>query len=307
MSKSEEKALEKEQGEPRPDPVYDFLYQDKKRVGSFLAQFDDFGHLQQITHGENVSEQRQIVYKTAASGGGNILVASGKADIGVDQNVGEQGSESTQRIYDPYWTNARTFLDFLAEKGMINNDIKLARFGQIVMVSGELSIINSMLVRRMFELPAIKSYYGKIVDKSINKNKAAGRPSMNGTMIMEYYTLFPNAINATIDGDSFSVWCTLPEDGLVVTFADVALKHGYMIPGKWHMVGILDAMPGDLMIEATPEPSEVLAKQAAEESPTKNHNMDGLAKSFSLRGRQHFGRPETAYGMTPLLIYREVF
>jgi hypothetical protein len=34
--------------EPQNDSVYDFLYQDVRRVGSFLDQFDVAGHLQQI-------------------------------------------------------------------------------------------------------------------------------------------------------------------------------------------------------------------------------------------------------------------
>lgn len=49
MSKKGEAASAKEQGEPAIDSVFDFLYHDSRRIGSFLSQFDESGLLTGIT------------------------------------------------------------------------------------------------------------------------------------------------------------------------------------------------------------------------------------------------------------------
>ena len=39
------------------------------------------------------------------------------------------------------------------------------------------------------------------------------------------------------------VWTSLKEDALIVSAADLTLKHGTAIAGTWNMLGILDALP----------------------------------------------------------------
>ena len=89
---------------------------------------------------------------------------------------------------------------------------------------------------------------------------------------------------------------------LSIAAEDLFLKHGVAISGEWAMFGIVDALPGGygeldgqlaIMTDINPDNpgGELLAKIAAATVP--------FAKMF-------LGRPETSFGMTPILIFREV-
>jgi trehalose/maltose hydrolase-like predicted phosphorylase len=55
-SKRKKRASIKEREEPKLDSVLDFLYYDNRRVALLIAQFDDFGLLQQIERTETTAE-----------------------------------------------------------------------------------------------------------------------------------------------------------------------------------------------------------------------------------------------------------
>jgi hypothetical protein len=138
MSQTESGASEAEQGEPGSDSVYDFLYHDVRRIGSFLAQFDDAGHLQQITQSEGATRGSKRGWKAAAGGS---LPGVGSANLSVERGPEKGGFEASERVYDPLWTNARTLLDYLSERDMLRQELARARIGQFVVVSGTLSIL----------------------------------------------------------------------------------------------------------------------------------------------------------------------
>jgi hypothetical protein len=127
MSKNEEKVSDRAQdGDPKNDSVYDFLFYDKQRVGSFLAQFDDTGHLQQIIERETANKSSKRGVKFNLGGGGSIAGTGAQGNIGFERSPGVEGSEASERVYDPLWTNARTLLDYLTSADLIN---RLELFG----------------------------------------------------------------------------------------------------------------------------------------------------------------------------------
>jgi hypothetical protein len=78
MSKSDVEASAKEQdADPKSDSVYDFLYNDRQRVGSFLAQFDNYGHLQQIIQRETAQKATKRGFKFNLGGGATVLGTGG--------------------------------------------------------------------------------------------------------------------------------------------------------------------------------------------------------------------------------------
>lgn len=99
------------------------------------------------------------------------------------------------------------------------------------------------------------------------------------------------------------MWCSLREDGLVVSASDLTLKHGVTVSGRWNMLGVLDALPeidaaGNLTAEAV---------EAAQGNVLPSASAFGelmLQLTPAIRGL--LGRPHTAYGMTPVLIFREI-
>jgi hypothetical protein len=61
------------------------------------------------------------------------------------------GSESSERIYDPLWSNARTLLDYLEAANLIGRDLATARIGQFVIASGDLTVLNTSMLPKFFE------------------------------------------------------------------------------------------------------------------------------------------------------------
>jgi hypothetical protein len=74
MSKNEEKALEKELDALENDSVFDFLYCDSGRIGSFLAQFDDSGLLEKVIQRESASRGVKRGLELSVGGGATLAV-----------------------------------------------------------------------------------------------------------------------------------------------------------------------------------------------------------------------------------------
>lgn len=320
MSKIVKKVSAEEQDEQKNNSVYDFLYYDKQRVGSFLAQFSDAGHLQQIRESESASKGAKRGFKVGA--GATVMGTGG--NLSFDRSPGEYGSEATERTYDPLWTNALEFLKSLAERKLINRNVTGARIGQFVLASGALSITDMPLLRKIWEVPAMKAAMVAQFQAVLAAQLAqiAGQPQpppqpqpnpapappqaqpqmplqMQAAMapaIMEILTIVPQFLQATIDGQGYSVWCGLADDWLIGTSADFALKHGYEIAGEWALLGIVDALPGAL-------PTAINIPPVAFGVP---QNQGPNARNLSVAARTSFGRSAEAYGVTPLLIFRKV-
>lgn len=103
--------------------------------------------------------------------------------------------------------------------------------------------------------------------------------------------IFGTTTQATIIDKSVSVWCSLREDYLTISPADLLLQHGLYISGKWTVVGILDAKPSN------PDPNAG--------NPTISIFADALAHIIP-SVRNMLGRPNPYFGITPLLILREI-
>ena len=89
----------------------------------------------------------------------------------------------------------------------------------------------------------------------------------------------------------------LEPDYLIGGSTGLNLKHGLRVTGEWHILGILDCEPG-----------------AGDVDPTEMGQIcGGVDNDFSnsvielwYQFRQVIGRPEDCWGLTPLVIMREV-
>lgn len=298
------------------DSVYDFLYHDARRIGSFLAQFDDFGHLQQITASETASKGGKRGYSFKLAAGvpvpGSPDAAEGSITYGREPS--QSGSEVQARVYDPLWTNALALLDYLDERQLIQRDLTAGHLGQFVIASGELSILNAGLLPKVWETSGVRdaavlqAIENARIQWNANPQNAALRASdrakaekaalkvaaANAQGGLDILPLFPHSAQCTIKGTNFSVWSTLSADGMVGTVADLSLKHGTEIPGEWHLLGVLDALPN-------PIPADIPIANTGVPA-----HLGALIKNFSNLGRTLLGRAPEAFGVTPLLLFREV-
>jgi hypothetical protein len=151
-SKRKKRASIKEREEPKLDSVLDFLYYDNRRVALLIAQFDDFGLLQQIERPETTAESATDKARMSA----NIGPRSLSLQTGIDRGTKETGTDSSKRVYDPFWVIPLSFRDYLEERGLLRNNLNTARIGQIVVVRGRLTILDMGLLKSLWRIPEAK-------------------------------------------------------------------------------------------------------------------------------------------------------
>ena len=284
--------------------VFDFLYHDPQRIGSFLAQFDPAGVLQSLKRTRAVSETRSSTSDDAVTLGVGIAKAEMK-EVGVES---EREQDATERMYDALWSNARTFLDYPQQGGLLQRDINAARIGQFALVSGELSVLDLGLMKGAWDLPIFRATAGAddVTTTTGNRQqrRAGSAPvsqpktaqSHPVDFAFEMLGILPHTIQARLVGEDAATWCTLLPDCMSVTAADLMMKHGLQMPGRWNIVGIVDG----LSVEAEPPAVEMLSEIAVHGA------VPAMFAVIAPIARTIMGRPADFFAMTPLLIFREV-
>jgi hypothetical protein len=93
------------------------------------------------------------------------------------------------------------------------------------------------------------------------------------------------------------LWSTLDPNFLSGGSADLNLKHGLTVAGEWHMLSILDCHPGSGVISATE-----MGRLSGGGDNTFSDSVISIWNEFRLV----FGRPIDCYGVTPIVIMREI-
>jgi hypothetical protein len=88
------------------------------------------------------------------------------------------------------------------------------------------------------------------------------------------------------------VWSTLNPSSLLVSAADIALKHGVALPGQWYMLGLLDAHPGTISPEAW-------------HAVPQSELTGPMTELFTIL-QGIMGRPPDYHGATPLILFRTI-
>lgn len=278
--------------------LLDFFYHDHRRVSLFLAQLETYGLLRQVKATEAASHTG-TTRTTKSAGAGLTSLLKGEMSLG--ETVTDDERDEAERTYDPLWANARRFMDYLAGTNLVESDIGRARIGHFIHIFGTITIIDTSLLRNLWESQTVTAE----LKRRWKKGEIPGQPKPTPQQIEHQQIMFemlpkwPHGTQLTIDGTGFSAWGTLAEDCTITTAGEIALKHGYEIPGTWHVLGILDATPSPLAIpinvpEIAQSPTEAL------------NNMKSIGKNLSNSIRSALGRPVDKYGITPILIFREV-
>ncbi|WP_154674634.1 DUF6414 family protein [Mesorhizobium erdmanii] len=320
MSKNDEKASDGGRDGQKDDSVYDFLYFDTQRVGSFLAQFDPSGHLQEVTQHESVAKGTKRGFSVKLGGGASYAGTGGTGEVSFERGPSEIGSESSDLVYDPLWANARDFLDYLNERNLLHRDIKTARIGQIVLSSGNLAVFDLGVLRGMWDLPTVKkailkgasapalepsnaslNRHGKRAAEAAKIAKQQSAPS-EAELAIEMLTVLPHTTQAAVSSSdgNLSVWFNLAEKNMTISATNLFLKHGLTIAGTWNIVGVLDAMPDQETIPGMAAIEQMLA--GTKLSFLTQSMAGGLVPAV----RTLLGRPTDSFGVTPLLLFREI-
>lgn len=291
-----------EKGAREENSLYDFIYVDHPRVALYLSQLSQHGKLKGVTRSTRTVDRDKSGYGV-----------QGYVEFGAESSA----EKSLESQFDPHWKLPLILLDQLDVHGYIQRQISAATLGEIVLVKGDLSIVDLTMVKEFWSQPAIKRLFLKLAEKdpnlaSQNKEYLKGSGFGIGDVVLQLLQLLPHTIQAVLSGESGRTWFTLRPEGMVIPQADIILKHGLVVPGVWHALGILDARPdaeNALQTNSSPIPSSVaeMAKGIAEgaTSPT----LTGLAQMFSSiapMAKKMMGRPTDAYGITPVALFRAV-
>lgn len=269
------------QGESRENSVFDFLYHDPQRIASFLSQFDENGHLTQVV--------QKAGKKSGTNDSGQLSARLGVPFVaGGDANLSTTNTHTSeregQRTYDPVWANSLLLLEYLNDQKFIQRHLPNANMGQFVLVKGNLWVIDLGLMKDIFSNATVQTMFASQMGATDPGQMAAAQLGMS------LVTIVPHVIQAVIAAPSGTTWSSLNPSGLTMPPADLLMKHGFSIGGKWSVLGVLDATPD---------------KAAAPAPPSLGPYVGGLI-SMAPAIRPMLGRPADAYGITPLLIFREV-
>jgi len=294
MSKNAKTASGAEPDERHSDSVLDFFYHDPRRIGSFLSQFDDYGHLQNITHSELAIKKSGRGFQFGV-GGGLAEVANGSLSVEVSPKEG--GSESSARLYDPIWANALDFLGHIQARNLIHDDIATAHIGQFVKASGSMIVLDTGFLQRLLQQPSIRKQ--SLARKEINPH--TGKPFSKEELDAECDAIGEVSphVQMHLSSNEAVVWGTLRPEGLVTPPSELTMKNGIVVDGDWSIIGIKDADP----ITGIDDISSQLKKL---QEKFKDYKFLLASIETNVRVRFMLGRPHYCYGITPLVVFRKV-
>lgn len=276
-----------EQNSPSIEFLYDFMYLDAKRFASYFAQFNEHGALTSIKVGAQLTEN----WSAHADGGIPAVFKSGGT-------AGDSSTESFERQFDASLALPAAVIDKLDECNFIHRNIESAPLGQLVLTEGGISVRDVRMMRSLWQPVmniAIRAEFGSITGKPGAKATKQGptkRARQELDDMLKVLEGMPHALLMTFTAGSRQLWATLEPDNMPASPEDISLKHGQHIPGKWHVLGVLDARPDHLEDEHHP----------AVGFPV-NEVFEGIDQAVGAI-REMLGRPKHAYGITPLAIFR---
>jgi len=192
-----------------------------------------------------------------------------------------------------------------------------------VLFSGDLALFDLGLLRDAWKLTLIKDGIQQAAEAEIKipeerlappgrqERKRLERERKTTTaatgkkieQVLEIVSIMPHAVQASVSHDRISIWCTLQAENLIVPASELLLKHDVSIPGRWAFLGILDAFPSP----ANPTPENDVNNFAHAVSAAMSlGTLWQMISAVAVAARSGLGRPDAAYGATPLLIFREV-
>lgn len=277
-----------EQEQQSTDSLYDFLYVDNQRASSLLAQMHGPGVVTSIKH---VTAE---IDKSVSDAGFDLKIV--KSKIGVEETL----NQTQEKSFDASWTLPINLLDKLDECGLIRRDLNGERLGSTVLCKGKMRIFDISVfqksvpfVAKMMEMEQPK-LPPKAKKSNFNVDDQFIAPGVTFGMMKEVLNIVPNTLQVDfINEAGQTIWMTINRDYLTINPDDMVLKYGSRLPGEWYVIGFIDALP-----EAEEDMTETLPFEP-------NLMKDGIHGMLS-GIRDLAGRSGNSYGMTPLIIFRNI-
>lgn len=286
-----------ERSQASQSSVFDFIYLDERRISLYLSQMTPYGDLTGLVKSVKSSDEDKFAVK------GNVGPKALRAEIRSEANEGQE--TAIEKRYDTRWKRPIEFLKELQDRDLISRNFDHTRIGDIFITAGKLSLIDMRYFEKVWE--AVAATHNP-ANRSGNKNRGRNitssldRPNTNAVTETEANGLRlmgslkqPIFVNFLSKGREF--WAIGENESVVGDAAAVLLKHGITIPGTWHLLAILDALPADKA-----ESDAWLTRVCGAAGNLMGTQVASIVDTFI----QILGRPAGRYGVTPLAIFREV-
>lgn len=259
--------------------LFDFLYVDRPRMASYIAQlFDDGLHT-------STKKTSSIGNQSSGKFSGSIP-AFAKGELGATDIT----NEGIERQFDAAWSAPLNLIRELQQAGFIQTDIASAALGQIVLFRGNIQVLDYRLLQRLWEPMLAHQLLLQPAHTAAQQKekKAAAEGQKHLVKVVEN---LPHLVQIRAFNDAHQLWGTLEPELMVTGASDLAFKYGPCIPGEWLVLAVLDAKPfsdSDLKL------------------PNGLGEVEAGMLQMAIQLKMLFGRGSLDFGMTPLAIYRRV-
>lgn len=280
-----------EQESQDTDFLYDFLYVDQNRASSLIAQLHSPGVATIVKQTSSDADKKVNDLGVSAAG-----IVKGK--IATEEAI----TKTQERQYDASWSLPINLLDKLDEVHLIMKGLNGERLGNTVHIKGRIRIFDISMMRKTLPFMGVLAKQKSPVlppkaKKQNNQEDIEIMPGLTLSMMTVVLDMVPNTLQVDfVDSDGKTMWMTINRDYLTVNPDDMVLKYGGVIPGEWHVIGLIDALPDNIVTTDDKE-----SEAPFPENPFK----DGLLTLLNAI-RSNAGRSPSSYGMTPLIIFRTI-
>lgn len=287
------------QEEQHIDSVFDFLYTDIRRIRSWCSQVFNDGVLISHRKTSHVGESKgnEITGEIDASARINAIIADGQAkgSAKATSNSREKISNTLEQSFDASWSMEFDLLNRLDELGMINRDISSAPIGSLVLVTGLPKLMDVRFMQNIWDT-AIDAMHAETKITHQNKVQLAFEKKKMKDIGALFQKLPPVPQLYLLDKNGNNFWSCFDEEYMTVNPSSLALMYGTQIDGFWSVLGILDAYPENVYSDA---------KNEIQEYFHGNEFITAYTQVLDVM-RKIMGRPDQSYGITPLMMFRNV-
>jgi len=171
---------------------------------------------------------------------------------------------------------------------MIAKEDTLPRAGSLILVSGRVTIVDLQAVRPLFDMYTDLIAIGKAPLPDWGAAKPSDRKKML-SMLIKYLDSAPLGVQLVFETPTASLWGTINPKNLRESVGDLNIKHGPTLSETWHMLAIVD----------------VVGSATKPRTAGLPDFLGGLLQASS-ELLKLLGKPATAVGVTPLLLFRKL-
>lgn len=262
------------------ESLFDFVYLDRDRLASFSAQIFDNGTLVSV----KTEDKAQSNIASEMHAGIKPLFSAAEKEYLTNLR-------GIERQFDAGWALPLNVLHRLDELGYVKRSLAAADFGDLVLVTGSMNLIDLGIMKELWEpIVELERVNNATATKTNAKNREAEKERRVSKHIVSILKALPHSIQLRIFNEDEQAWASLRREYLTVNPEDFPLKHGPSIQGTWHCLAILDGKP--------------YSDDENVNIPTGGSELEQAMWQMSLQLRLLFGRRMHDYGLTPVALFR---